>query len=415
VSRDLSFTAASERHERQRALRALLMRPVLHASGPHAEAYGLVRVHAAWIREWLQRNTGWRLDLDTELARLRKTPADLSDCTRALRDRDGAPFTRRRYVLLCLALAALERSDRQTTLGSLAESIAASIQDDAELQATGFAFDLGLRDHRRDLVVTTRGLLDLRVLVRVQGDEEQYLASRGDVLYNVQRPVLARLLNTTRGPSTVHATHPDQRLAAIVDEPVLDHDDARNRRLRHRLVRRLLDDPVVLYDELSPEERAYLVNQRGRLIAEIAEATGLLAEVRAEGLAMVDDRSELSDVAIPEDGTEGHVALLVAEFLAARARAQPGETVPRADLERHVAGLVETQGQHWRRDAREPGAEVGLVRGALERLESLRLVVRVPEGVIPRPPIGRYAVARGGDDATPPQDTRPRPRRRKTP
>ena len=77
-----------------------------------------MRRHAAWLRDWLARHPGWSLQIDGETARLRKTPADLDDATRPAREPNSAlPFTRRRYVVLCLALAALERADRQTTLG----------------------------------------------------------------------------------------------------------------------------------------------------------------------------------------------------------------------------------------------------------------------------------------------------------
>jgi Protein of unknown function (DUF2398). len=54
------------------------------------------------------------------------------------------------------------------------------------------------------------------------------------------------------------------------------------------LTRRLLDDPVVYYDELAEGERAYLIAQRHNITGRISEATGLLPELRAEGIAMVD-------------------------------------------------------------------------------------------------------------------------------
>src|SRR5947209_14922100 len=46
--------------------------------------------------------------------------------------------------------------------------------------SAGIAFDLKSQDQRRDLVQVVRLLLSLRVLVRVQGDEQQYLSERGD-------------------------------------------------------------------------------------------------------------------------------------------------------------------------------------------------------------------------------------------
>ena len=69
------------------------------------------------------------------------------------------PFSRRRYVLACLALAALERADAQVTLGWLAERVLA-LAADPGLADAGFAFALDSREERADLVVVVRLLLD---------------------------------------------------------------------------------------------------------------------------------------------------------------------------------------------------------------------------------------------------------------
>src|SRR5206468_4212779 len=71
--------------ERRRALRVLVQHPLLSAAGPLFVEFGLVRRHAAWLRDWLARHPGWSLQIDSETARLRKTPADLDDRTRPAR------------------------------------------------------------------------------------------------------------------------------------------------------------------------------------------------------------------------------------------------------------------------------------------------------------------------------------------
>jgi uncharacterized protein (TIGR02678 family) len=384
--------------ERRRALRVLLQHPLLSAAGPRAIEFGLVRRHAAWLREWLSRHPGWTLQIDSETARLRKTPADLADDTRAAREpTSDRPFSRRRYVLLCLGLAALERADRQTTLGRLADEIIGFAAADPALGAAGITFDLSGHDQRRDVVHVMRLLLDLRVLVRVHGDEQQYLAERGDVLYNVNRPALAAMLNVKRGPSTIEETMFDRRLEALVDEPVPDTDDARNRRLRSVLTRKLVDDPILYHDTLTDAERAYLTSQRAFLLGQIAEATGLTPEVRAEGIAMVDEADDLTDLGLPEEGTEGHLTLLLAEYLAERARRDGPVPVAPASLHRRVAHLVAEHRAHWRKDVAERGAHVALADETVERLEALRLVRRTDEGVIPLPALGRYALRRDAE------------------
>jgi uncharacterized protein (TIGR02678 family) len=389
-----SLSTATEAAERQRVLRALLVRPLLTASGPYAAEVAMARRHAGWLRDWLSRYPGWSLQIDGEIARLRKTPGDLSDGTRPAREPvQDVPFSRRRYVLFCLALAALERSDRQTALGRLANDIVDLVLADPALAAAGIAFDLTSHDQRRDLVQVTRLLLDLEVLIRVHGNEQQYLDERGDVLYNVNRPALSAMLNVRRAPSSIEATDVDRRLALLVDEPVSDTIEGRNRRLRARLIRALLDDPVVYYETLDADAQAYLTQQRVHMARQIAEATGLIPELRREGVAMTDDRGDVTDIGLPEEGTEGHLTLLIAEFLAGHARRAPGVAVSMAALYQRTVRLVDEHRGHWRKSVTQPGAETAATDATIDRLVSLRLAVRVPEGVVPLPAIARYAVA----------------------
>ena len=383
-----------EKEERQRALRALLQTPLLTADGPHAIAFSLVRRHADHLRDWLAHQANWTLQVSTEYVRLRKTPPDSTDPTRAARDtRAGTTFTRGRYVLLCLALAALERSERQTTLGRLAEMMLGFLAADSVLTASGLSFDLRSVDQRRDLVQVIRYLCDQRVLWRRQGDEDQFLRDAGhDVLYNVNRPLLTAMLAVRRGPSTITATDFEARLLAIVEEPMPETEEGQNRQIRIRLVRSLLDNPVLYYESLSPRERAYLDRQRGFILRQITDATGLVAEVRAEGIAMVDERGELTDLALPEEGTEGHLTLLLAEFLANRLRKRPDDCLGFAELCAHTADLIRQHRSRWRKDVNLPGADRVLTSGTIERLEALHLVRRTPEGIRPLPAIARYAL-----------------------
>jgi uncharacterized protein (TIGR02678 family) len=378
--------------QRRAALRALLVKPLLIA-GVDDEVLRLVRRHVAELREWLAAETGWRLAVDSESARLFKTvPAGGgADGSHPAREGSGRPaFGRRRYVLLCLALSVLERADAQITLGRLAEGVLVAAGE-PELADAGLVFTLSRRDERSDLVAVVRLLLGLGVLERVAGDEDAYLSDTGDVLYDVRRRVLSALLTGARGPSTIDALDHDQRLRELTDEPVPDTDDLRNRALRHRLTRRLLDDPVVYYDDLTEDERAYLVGQRHAITRRIEEATGLVAEMRAEGIAMVDPDDELTDVRMPEQRTDGHVTLLVAEYLAS----QVDVPVPVDRLRAHVRKMAREHETYWRRGVTEPGADAELLAIALFKLRALRLVTVVPgeqAAVLARPAIARYAV-----------------------
>ena len=375
---------AEERAQRRAALRALLAKPLLVAD-TDGEMLVLVRRHLPGLREWLNRETGWRLAADSETARLFKTAPALSDASHPARGHNKEPFGRRRYVTLCLALSALARADAQTTLGSLADDVLTAAAE-PELTAAGFTLTLDSRADRSDLVAVVRLLLAVGVLSRIAGDEDAYLSARTDVLYDVRRPVLGVLLSGIRGPSTVTASSFEERLAELTAEPVAETDELRNQALRRRLTRRLLEDPVLYYDELDDDERSYLLSQRHAITRRIADATGLVAEMRAEGIAMVNPDDELTDVRMPEQRTDGHVTLLVAEHLARRDQATLEE------LHAFVRQVAAEHATYWRKGVTEPGAETELAGTALEKLSALRLVEVDGSVVRGRPAIARFAL-----------------------
>lgn len=387
--------ARQQRDEFRLALRALLMRPLMN---PDHEGFSAVRRQAEALREWFARETGWVLQVEREGARLYKRPADLLDATRGLPDYD-----RRRYVLLCLACAVLERADPQITLhllGSRVLELAANPELLPRGFAQGFQFTLASATERRELVSICRSLLDLGVLQRVAGDEESYVHSQGsaqaDALYDVHRRALAGMLAAVRGPSTwppgetpVEFT---ERLRSLATEHAADSNEGRRTALRHALARRLLDDPVVYVESLDAETQTYFANQRGVMAARLCEATGLMAEQRAEGLALTDETGLLTDVAMPAEGTEAHATLLVAEHLANRLRRGEAGTVMEDAVAAFLRGATERYGRYWRKSARESGAELELARTALERLHRLQLIDRQAERVRPLPAIARFAL-----------------------
>ena len=381
-----------QEEEFRRALRALLMRPLM-VSGH--EDFPAVRRQAPRLRDWFAREAGWPLQVEREGARLFKRPADLADETRGLPEYD-----RRRYVLLCLACAVLERADPQITLHLLGERMR-QLAGEPTLGSRGFEFTLRTATERRELVSVCRTLLEQGVLQRVAGDEESFVHENGwdqsDALYDVQRRLLAGMLAAVRGPSTwrvdVAPVDFEERLRSLVSEHVADSEQGRRDALRHHLARRLLDDPVIYTASLDAEHQAYFANQRGAMAARLCDAAGLTAEQRAEGLALTDESGELTDISMSAEGTEAHATLLVAEYLAGLLRDAPKSAViADDDVAAFLRGAREQYGRYWRKSAREAGAEVELAEIALDRLRRLQLISHTNRETRPLPAIVRFSL-----------------------
>jgi len=372
--------------ERIQALRALLMTPLMTSA--HAD-FSAVRRHADELRLWFSRETGWTLQISRGLARLYKHPANLHDDSRGL-----PGYEKRHYVLICLVCAVLERADAQITLRMLGERLL-SLAASSELAQQGFRFELSAAYERRELVKVCRSLLEWGVLKRMAGDEQAYIEAstheNSDALYDVQRPLLAAVLAAVRGPSTWPDEQApltlEERIQSLVQTPAPDSAEGQRTALRHYLARRLLDDPVVYLDDLDEAARAYFSNQRGSMAKRLCEASGLSAEQRAEGLALVDEDSELTDVAMPAEGTDAHATLLVAEFLA---KARAIVSVP--EVVAFLAEARERYGRYWKKAAREPGAELELARIALSQLQKLQLIRQEAQHIHPLPALSRFSL-----------------------
>lgn len=367
--------------ERRRAFRALLARPVLAARGPTEADYRRVRKFETELRVWLEANTGWRLTVDTSAARLHKRRTG-DDPTRGLVDGQRRLFTRRRYVLLALSLAVLERSGGQVTLGRLADDVIGELGD-PRFAAVGLEFTLGGRDERSDIVAVVRVLLSIGALRRVEGDEERFVDASVDVLYDIEHGIVGVMLQSAQAPSGIGRGGFEDRLAAVTEQQFVDTDDARNRSLRRILTRRLLDDPVVEYTTLTENESAYMAHQRRAITDRITDATGLVAEVRAEGIAMLDPEDGLTDVRMPEGGAPGHLALLVATRLASEGRMTQEAVVS------YVSEMCETNATIWGSTIQSrPRSE--LAQEAVSRLRALSLVSVGADSITAHPALSRF-------------------------
>lgn len=171
------------------------------------------------------------------------------------------------------------------------------------------------------------------------------------------------------------------------DEPT---ETQRNLQARHSLIRRLLDDPVVYRDELTPAQSAYAASLTGRqILRRAAEEAGFVLEERAEGFLLIDGDAVATDTKFPDDGSHAKVAaLLMLDLLVTSGPV----TVARLDTE--AAGLLRRFPQ-WAKAYQSDGGGPRLAADALEVLTLFGLARRSGDRVAALPAAARYRVDRG--------------------
>ncbi|WP_410872488.1 TIGR02678 family protein [Nocardia sp. A7] len=279
----------------QRAARVMLANHLVTRVYPDRIALPLIRRWATELREDLAELFGYRLEVTETTARLYPVHDRLDDA-RPARSVNDRVFDRRRYAYLSLALAALGRAGDQITLSELAEHVAdyASRIEGLDL-STERAAD-------RDAFVDAVGWLGARgALTLADGDAGGWASDpeAGEALYDIDRPVVFALFRPPRALQHLHSV----RGLLAEDTEQAQADQAR------RVRRALVERPVVYVDELSSAERALL--GQDRLVGEVEYCTGLRAERRAEGVALIDTSGRLSDTRFPGTGTLAQVALLL--------------------------------------------------------------------------------------------------------
>lgn len=362
------------------AIRALLAQPLIGDDQPDVVAN--IRRNRRELEQFFAEELGYRLDASRPArARLAKVPGP-GHVPRGMRTRSGRPFDARRYSLVCLVLASAEVAGERTTLVRLFSDVAARAAG-----IDGLAFSAEVASDRRVFIQAVQAAESLGVLALAEGDEERFARGEdgADALYRVDRERLALLPTTSAPPSLLSS--PDQ--LSVDAHP--DTEEGRVRRRRHRVMRALVEQPVVEVDDLTAEESEYLTKQRPRIERVLADHVGLSLEVRAEGWVAVDDDGGLSDLCWPDYGTAEVAALRICDELRARRLAGHAGEWPWREVVAFVGSLAAEYNGFWRQDAGAYSGAEALASEAVGILENVRLARRVPSGVIARPAAGRFA------------------------
>lgn len=424
-----------------RGVRMLLAEPLITAEAD-PDGYELVRKRRERLVQYFDSACGWQLIVDTHsrYARLVKV-TDRPDSSRGARRRRSsrAPFDRRRYTLLCVICAELLTASA-TTIGLLAGRAVEATTADPDLHG----FDPTLRFERAAFVDALKFLESAGAVAAVDGLTDSYLDGADvKVLYRVDASRLMTLLSAPVPPSRVAAaaragSHTDtdtgpgpdadagpvsagpvpagsgldaligsltyeQRYGDAADPAATVPDTQRNMWLRHSIVRRLLDDPVLYLTDLTDAQRDYLASLSGRrFVRQAARDAGFELEERAEGLLLVDLDALSTRDRFPDDRSNAkQTALLMLDLLVAA-----GLPIPHEGL---VAWTRERLAQQpaWARSYQSEDGAPRLAREAIEVLTDFGLARSEAGMVSALPAAARYALApEGSQSAAVP---RPRP------
>ncbi len=381
----------TEREDFQQAARTLLAHPLVTESWPDPGALALIRRFEEPLRNEFWRMCRWRLDLGARCGRLLRRPAEASAARPAL-SRTGRPFSPWAYAYWCLILSALESVGIQTTISALADEVTRIRAGDDTLPV-----DLTVFEQRRAFVDAVGALEQLGVLTVVDGATDAFLTTSqehgGDALYDVDADAAGHLLVS---PPTVLAGVDAPEDFLVESYPATP--DGAAARVRHQVIRRLLLQPTVYFDELGEEEQAFARHRRGRLRDEIERLTGRWLEIRSEGMALIEAPSAIT---FPGSGAVAHAALLFGGELvedALRLTESDGETISDTPEPGRRIGatagegawerVVESFGDRFTADYRDDHPR--LRRDALGLLGRLDLVRTDGDDLIVRPAMARY-------------------------
>lgn len=396
--------AKQEADEVSRGVRLLLVQPLV-TTETDEDGFDLLRRRRGPIVKWFEYYCGWRVIVEPRLgyARLIKV-SDRPDPTRPARRlrSSRAPFDRRRYTLLCVVAAEL-LAGPVTTIGLLADRVVQASVADAEVPT----FDPTRRDERSAFVDVLKWLERTGAVRSVDGATDAYVDhADAKVLYEVDATLLVGLLAAPVPPSRLSPPRVDDQPyrtpdvadliaerrygdAAVPDAAV--SDTQRNLWLRHSIMRRLMDDPVVYRRDLTPAQIGYLASPTGRrLVQQGVQQAGCVLEERAEGYLVIDPDGIATDIKFPDDSTHAKVAALhLLDRLSVSA-----EPVPASDL---LLAVEELLGRFpsWAKAYQSEGGAERLVDDGVAILCAVGLARRHANGaVLALPAAARYAVKR---------------------
>ncbi|MCX4745257.1 DUF2398 family protein [Kitasatospora sp. NBC_01287] len=308
--------------ERRAAARMLLAHPLVTANGPQAQAFPVIRRHADWLTSRFAELLGYPLTVGEGFARLTKAALGPTAPRRPMFA--GTLGTPERYAALTRALAALLTGPARRSAADLTAVLTAELtaeltgESTAELTVEQPAEPSGEQPAEPSAEPSAEPTVE-------PAAERDLAAGRAAVLAALAVLTEWQLLTADGGERGTLLVD-QELLTAVVAHccPARPQDPPAPRTTIPVAVRRrLVETPVVLFEELTGLEREWLWESRSRETAVLADFLGLTTEIRQEGIALLDPAGELTDLRLPGPGPLAHAALLLVERLVDQLRPLP--------------------------------------------------------------------------------------------
>lgn len=336
-----------------------LMQHPLTCKEHDPEIFRLILRHEATLDKLFTQRLGYRLHVTADTARLYKN--GYVPLRRKLSAKKIArPFMQQEYVLLALVLGATVAGPGIISLKDLV----------ARVRSLAVETEIVLDDSigtRRAMVTALEWMVEHGLAQELHQKIEAYVGD-GDA-------------------DAVLKFRPDR--IAMLPLPSLGREESSEpRRVTRQWMRCwLAEEPVLYRTDLTPEEWTELRRRLGEEERFLEEMFGLDLEVRAEGVAAIDETGRLTDTLFPSAGTLHHAALLLIEKL----YDSPNHSQTEEEMTETLICLGQLHQNRWRDDAlKHPQT---LCRRVTELLRDLRLAEWVQEAE--RAPVLRLLPAAG--------------------
>jgi uncharacterized protein (TIGR02678 family) len=237
--------AASDLGSYQQAVRLVLTHDVITHSRPRPGVLDQVLRWADELTKDFRELLGYTLIATTRQVRLIRRLDALDPTQATMFSRNGRPFDRRRLAYLCLVLASFQRSRVEISLADLVR-----VFTPAANAIDGLGFDATVTAHKAAVVDVLDWLVERGALRLSDGSLEAWAADseRGDALYDIDHDICSALFKPARP-----LQHLTSAAGLLDTPFVSAKRGAQRAAAAQRAARALVEYPVVYFAQVDPE------------------------------------------------------------------------------------------------------------------------------------------------------------------